>query len=506
MTAAPEIIDTDIAIIGSGPGGGTLAYALRQAGARVLLVEQGDFLPSEPENWDPYQNFGVGRYKADTRWIDATNGREFQPNLYQYVGGCSKVWGTVLVRMREEDFGELRHASGVSPAWPIAYKDLGPYYDEAEILYGAHGQLGPDPTVPAGQPAPPHTFVGHSPTVGRIVDRLTERGLHPFPLTVGVDHGEGGGCILCETCDGFPCRVRAKNDAELRAVRPALESPSVTLSVRTRIDRLLASEDGTRVVAAVGERDGHPVEIRAERFVLAAGAALSAAMLLRSASPACPAGLANSSGLVGRHYMQHQFTALLAADPRYPTRTGFQKTAALNDFYLTSKYGYPLGNIQGLGKLQPEMLKASVPWAPLAVLNFLSRHGTDWWATTEDLPDPENRITLAQHGQIKLRYRKNNLTAHRKLVREAKRMLRGAGFPIVLSRSLPIGTTAAQCGTLRFGEDPRNSVLDPLCRTHDVANLWVVDASFMPSSSAQNPGLTIGANALRVGAEAGIAE
>jgi len=505
MSASVEAVSTDVAVIGSGPGGATLAYSLRHRGARVLLIEQGDFLPSEPENWSPKQNFANGRYKADTRWIDADTGMEFQPNLYQYVGGCSKVWGTVLVRLREQDFGEIKHAGGVSPAWPIRYEDMKTYYDEAEVVYGAHGRLGADPSAPAGQPAPPHPFVGHSPTVGRIVELMQRRGVKPFPLTVGVDRGDSGGCILCSTCDGFPCKIKAKNDSEMRVVRPALDSPTVGLSVRTRIDRLVTSADGKRVIAAIGTRDGHPIEIRADRFVLAAGAALSAAMLLRSSSPAHPAGLANSSGLVGRHYMQHLFTALLGVDPRKKTNTGFQKTAAINDFYLTSRYGYPLGNIQGLGKLHQDMLKASKPWAPLPILRFLSEHGTDWWATTEDLPDPENRVTITPAGAIRLRYRKNNLTAHRNLVREAKKLLRGAGFPVVFSSSLPITATAAQAGTLRFGEDPTESVLDPLCRTHDIANLWVVDASFMPSSSAQNPGLTIAANALRVGDQGGIA-
>jgi choline dehydrogenase-like flavoprotein len=315
---------------------------------------------------------------------------------------------------------------------------------------------------------------------------MAGQGAHPYELPVGVDYGVDGACLLCATCDGFPCQVDAKNDAEMKAVRPALKSP--------------------RVTAAVGARDGRPVEIRAHRFVVAAGAALSAALLLKSGTSQHRTGLGNSSGLVGRHYMQHVFSAILAIDPRHRTKTGFQKTAALNDFYLTSRYGYPLGNIQGLGKLHPEMLKASKPWAPLPLLRFMSEHGTDWWATTEDLPDPDNRITVSSTGQIVLTYSKNNVIAHRRLVKEAKRLLRQAGFPLVFASELPINATAAQCGTLRFGEDPTTSVLDPNCRMHDIDNVWVVDASFMPSSAAQNPGLTIAANALRVGETGGIAD
>ena len=506
MKQSTEVITTDIVVIGSGPGGATLAYSLRDRGADVLLVEKGDFLPREPENWSPHENYGLQRYKADTTWIDASTGRGFRPNLYQYVGGCSKVWGTVLARLKEADFGEIRHEAGVSPRWPITYRDLSPYYDEAERLYGAHGAVGKDPTAPVGQPAPPYAFVGHSPTVGTIVERMTARGAHPYELPVGIDYGAGGSCQLCATCDGFPCQVDAKNDAEMKAVRPAIKSPNVTLSVRTCIDRLSTSDNGRRVIAAIGTRDGRPLEIRAQRFVVAAGAALSAALLLKSATAHHRSGLGNSSGLVGRHYMQHVFSAILAIDPRHKTSTGFQKTAALNDFYLTSRYGYPLGNIQCLGKLHPEMLKASKPWVPLPLLRFMSKHGTDWWATTEDIPDPDNRVTVSPNGQIVLAYRKNNLTAHRRLIKEAKRLLRQAGLPVVLASTLPITATAAQCGTLRFGDDPTTSVLNRDCRLHDLENVWVVDASFMPSSAAQNPGLTIAANALRVGATGGIAD
>jgi len=505
VTDAREIIETDVLIIGSGPGGGTLAHALRDKGARILVVEKGDYLPSEPENWSPKANFQERRYKTDMEWVDGSTGSRFRPNLYQYVGGCSKVWGTVMVRLRPEDFEELRLEDGTSPAWPIAYNELAKYYDAAEALYGVHGRLGDDPTAPKDQAPPPHPFVGHSPTIGKIVERMSAQGVHPFELPVGVDRA-GGRCILVSTCDGFPCQVDAKNDAEIRAVRPALQSPNVELSVRTTIQRLLTSDDGTRVIAAVGERDGQPIEIRAEKFVVSAGAALSAALLLRSTSSAHPHGLANSSGLVGRHYMQHLFTALLAVDPRRKTHIEFQKTVGVNDYYLSSDLGYPLGNIQTLGKLHQDMLKAARPWAPMPLLRFMSEHGTDWWTTTEDLPRAENRVTLTPEGDIRLDYRKNNLRAHRGLVKKTKKLLRGAGFPFVFSSELPLDTTAAQCGTARFGEDPANSVLDPLCRTHDLDNLWVVDSSFMPSSGALNPGLTIIASALRVGDLAGITD
>jgi choline dehydrogenase-like flavoprotein len=500
-----QILTTDVLIVGSGPGGGTLAYALRNSGASILIAEKGDYLPVEPQNWDPVENFVEQRYKADTRWTDDLTGTEFRPNLYQHVGGCSKVWGTVLARMRAEDFGEIAHQDGTSPAWPISYHEMSAYYTAAEHLFDVHGAISKDPTAPPGQPEPPRPYVGHAPTIEKIVASMARQGLHPYELPVGVDAGAGGGCVLCSTCDGFPCQVRAKNDVEMRAVRPALASKNVELRVNCRIDRLVCSDDGTRVATAVGMLEGAPVEIHAERFVLSAGAGLSASILLGSKDVNHPNGLANSSDQVGRNYMQHVFSALMAVDPLAKTDVGFQKTAGVNDFYLGSRHGYPLGNIQGLGKLSADMLKSSKTWVPMALLRFLESHSSDWWATTEDLPRPENRLTVDSHGRVHLRYQPNNVVAHRQLVHEGKRALRKAGFPLVFASRIPLSSTSAHCGTARFGEDPTTSVLDPQCRTHDIENLWVVDGAHMPSSSSMNPGLTIAAQALRVGDIGGIA-
>jgi choline dehydrogenase-like flavoprotein len=291
----------------------------------------------------------------------------------------------------------------------------------------------------------------------------------------------------------------------MRAVRPALASRNVELRVNFRIDRLVCSDDGKRVVTAVGMLEGAPVEIHAERFVLSAGAGLSASILLRSKDVNHPNGLANSSDQVGRNYMQHVFSALMAVDPLAKTDVGFQKTAGVNDFYLASRHGYPLGNIQGLGKLSADMVKTSKTWVPMALLRFLESHSSDWWATTEDLPRPENRLTVDLRGRVHLRYQPNNVAAHRQLVHEGKRALRKAGFPLVFASRIPLSATSAHCGTARFGEDPTTSVLDPQCRTHDIENLWVVDGAHMPSSSSMNPGLTIAAQALRVGDIGGIA-
>src|SRR6266511_891563 len=218
-----------------------------------------------------------------------------------------------------------------------------------------------------------------------------------------------------------------------------------------------------------------------------------------SPSSVYPDGLANSSGLVGRHYMVHNNTALTAVHPTRRNPTIFQKTLAVNDFYFRGPdWPYPMGNLQLLGKLQAGMLTANQPLVPRRVLQAVADRSVDWWVMSEDLPDPENRVTLGSDGSIRIHWKPNNLVAHAKLVQAARQMLRRAGYPIVLTQRMGIETNSHQCGTLRFGNDPSTSVLELFCRSHDIPNLYVVDSSFFPSSTAVNPALTIAAQALRV--------
>jgi choline dehydrogenase-like flavoprotein len=487
-------LEADVAIVGSGPGGGTLAWALRDSGAQVLLIERGDYLPREWENWDTESVFGRHRYRTTETWDDADGG-VIHPGLHYFVGGNSKLWGAALPRFMPSDFAETRQSDGISPAWPFAYEDLEPYYERAEELYGVHGDAdwGAPPRRNALLPA-----LEHEPALADLAARLQAQGLHPFHLPIGVDRHPGGRCVRCRTCDSYPCMIDAKNDADVRAVRPAVQSPTVTLATGLRIDRLQTSADGSRIERAHGVRGDEEVEVRASSFVVACGAANSAALLLRSADAAHPDGVANSSGQVGRNYMHHVTSAVMAVDPRRRVTTRFQKTIALNDYYERGpSQPYGLGNVQGVAKLQPGMLVAAKRGVPRPVLKYMTDHSVDLWAQTEDLPDPENRITL-RGGRIVHRYRKNNVAAHEALLREVRRMLRRAGFPLVFVQRMGIATNSHQCGTCRAGHDPTTSVLDADCRAHDVENLHVVDASFFPSSAALNPGLTIAANALRV--------
>jgi len=500
----------DVIIIGTGAGGGTLAHRLAPTGKRILLLERGDFLPREKENWDPGAVFVDGRYNAEETWTD-TGGKEFHPGTHYCVGGNTKFYGAALFRMRERDFGEVRHHGGISPAWPISYGDLAPYYLEAERLYHVHGERGTDPSDPPESAPYPHPPIRHEPRIQEIFHDLEGLGQRPFPLPMGLildeDDRRASPCIKCDTCDGFPCLVNGKADAETVCVRPALEYPNVRILTGRTVEQLETSASGRDVTAVhATHRGAH--EIHAADIVVVAGGAInSAALLLRSASERHPGGLANRSGVVGRHYMAHNNSALVALSRRRnPTR--FQKTLGLNDFYFgADDWEYPLGHIQMLGKSHAAMFRGDAPgFTPGLVLEQMARHGLDFWMTSEDLPDPENRVVLDATGSVRLLYRENNLEGHRRLAARLKVMLKAIGCEswlmpcsAYLGKKIPIAGVAHQNGTIRFGTDPATSALDLQCRTHEVDNLYVVDGSFFVSSSAVNPALTIIANALRVG-------
>jgi choline dehydrogenase-like flavoprotein len=488
----------DIIIVGSGAGGGTIAHALSDTGARILILERGGFVPHESENWDPSAVWKDLRYRTTETWLDE-RGRAFRPYTHYNVGGNSKFWGSVLYRLRREDFSAVEHADGVSPAWPIDYDTLAPYYDRAERIYQVHGLEGIDPTDPPRGPFP-HPPVPHAPTMQRIVEQLRELGLHPSPLPLGViQPGEAGGCVLCSTCNSFPCRIDAKSDADVCCVRPSTARPNVTLWTHAFARRVLADAGGRRAEGVEVERNGDTLLVGAPLVILACGAVNSAALLLRSSTDRHPRGLANSSGLVGRRYMAHLATMMQGFHPFRKNETVFQKTVAINDFYRRGPdTPYPLGQIQSQGRTHGVMAQTVAPRIPLWAYDAWVAHGVDWLAMSEDLPRDDNRVTLAADGRIQLHYRPNNTRAHQRLVREMKRILRRLGFWVVMTHSHRARNTTHQCGTLVFGHDPATSVLDTFCRAHDLDNLFVVDASFFPSSAAVNPALTIAAQALRV--------
>lgn len=488
----------DIIIIGSGAGGGTMAQALAGSGARILVLERGGAVPQEPENWDREAVWKHLRYRTTERWLDG-NGGEFLPYTHYGVGGNTKFWGSVLYRLRCEDFQALEHEDGVSPAWPIDYDTLAPWYDHAERLYHVHGQHGIDPTEPPRRPYP-HGPIRHAKQMAAIVHGLEKQGLHPSPLPLGlIRPEEEGGCRLCNTCNSFPCRIHAKSDAEVCGVRPALQHENVELWTNAKARRLITHPSGRKIESVEVERDGQTLHLSASLFVVSCGAVNSAALLLRSAGDRHPNGLANSSGLVGRRYMAHLATMMQGFHPFRKNHTVFQKTVAINDFYLRGPdTPYPLGQIQAQGRTHAAMAQTVVPWIPAWAYDVWLSRGVDWLVMSEDLPRETNRVTVDASGRVQLHYQPNNVQAHCRLVKETTSILHRLGFWKVITHSHKSRNTTHQCGTLVFGSDPRSSVLDPWCRAHDVDNMFVVDASFFPSSAAVNPGLTIIAQALRV--------
>ena len=507
----------DVIVIGTGAGGGTLAQALAPTGKRILLLERGDWLRREKDNWDSRAVNLNGRYATREVWKDR-KGKDLHPHTNYWVGGNTKFYGAALFRLRREDFGELRHHGGTSPAWPISYEELEPYYTQAERLYHVHGERGEDPTDPPASAPYPHRAVSHEPRLQQLSEDFAAQGLRPFhtPLGIQLDESDprSSRCIRCNTCDGYPCLVNAKADAQVIAVEPALRHPNVQILTRAFVERLETSASGREVTKVIVRRDGAREEYAADVVVTSAGAINSAALLLRSASDRHPRGLANGSDVVGRHYMGHVNSVLMAVS-LCPNPTIFQKSLSLNDFYFRSKeWDFPMGHISFVGKLDGVALSAGAPSiAPGFTLEAMATHSLDFWLTSEDLPDRENRVTVDGEGRIVLDYRPNNEEGHKRLIAKLKQLLnQQRDCPVhgrechkglfarnlYLKERIPLAGVAHQNGTIRFGHDPQTSALDVNCKAHEVDNLYVVDASFFPSSGAVNPVLTIMANALRV--------
>lgn len=484
MTAA------DVIIIGSGIGGATTAAALAPTGKRIVILERGAHLTPSVHDRNETSIFAEGQYRPAEEWLDGA-GRPFNPGNYYYVGGNSKFYGAVLIRYRREDFAPLAHMGGTTPGWPLTYDELEPFYGRAEQLYAVRGQIGEDPTEPPHSTAYAHPPVPDEAPIAALRSRLAKVGLHPASLPLGVDLPRW--LARARTpWDAFPDTTGGKMDAQSAALKTALHHGNVTLRTGAMVQRLIAGPGGriTGVELASGEVLAAPV------VVLAAGAVQTAALLLRSADATRPNGLANSSDQVGRNFMNHNSSAVLALHPLWRNDSVYQKTLMINDFYLTGgPKGEPLGNIQLLGKISGTILRASTGM-PRLVAGWIARHSVDLYAMSEDLPNPESRVTL-KGGQIVLDWKRSNWEAHLALLARLKACLRQAGYPVVLSRAFDRRTPSHQCGTARMGHDPKTSVVDAFCRSHDHANLFITDASVLPTSAAVNPALTVAALAIR---------
>ncbi len=571
----------DAIIIGTGAGGGTLAFHLAQAGKKILILERGPFMPQEKLNWDTSAVFLDNRYHTKETWKDK-DGKDLHPQQSYFVGGQTKVYGAAMFRMRAEDFGVIRHKGGISPAWPISYSDLEPYYTRAEELFHVHGDLGTAPSVPGGYGSSfdptepfhsrkyPHPPFANEPRMQSIEDDVRKLGINTFPIPLGLRRDEANPlaskCVRCDTCDGYPCLVHAKSDADINCIRQIMNLPNVTLMTNSRVTRLLTNSTGTAVTSAevihsgAGKaygsaleptvasapppsKDGKAAIYTADLFAVCAGAINSAVILLASANDMHPRGLANRSDQVGRNFMYHQADALLALGTDR-NEDSYTKTWGTNDFYLKDpdpSYPFPLGQVQPVGSFHYEMMKGDAPsFTPEFVLEGMKHHAVPWWLTTEDLPDPENRVTLhnttplsveayqpglvgahpsgdtgrtnesepvtnSSPGRIELSYTPNNVESFERLKDRWVGVLKKAGhastsvpFHAYFKKRIPLEGVGHQNGTCRMGNDPAVSVLDPQCKAHDLDNLYVVDASCFVSASAVNPSLTIIANAIRI--------
>ena len=492
----------DVIIIGAGAGGGTVAYSLAPTGKRILIIERGGYLPKEDDNWNPEAIFQGRKYQVEEKWLDRDD-NSFRPQAFYNVGGNTKVYGAALQRMREADFGEVKHEGGISPAWELSYQDMESYYTRAESIFKIHGQKGEDITEPPMSAEYPFPALPHEPRMQEVADQLEGLGLHPHHLTLAVDRNvedpENSNCIRCATCDPYPCKIDAKLDAQIACVDPATEYDNVELKINTLVTRLLTDDSGQKVRAVEVEVDGNKEQYTADTFILSCGSINSAALLLKSKNEQHPNGLGNSSGMLGRNLMLHNHSSIVSVGDK-PNPTKFQKTLGFNDFYFGSpQHDYPLGQVQMTGKSKWNRLALFSPESvPQPTLEYMADHAVDWWLTSEDIPNPDNRVTVTDEGKIKVDFTRNNLKAHQDLVDIWQNYLRRADFSLFMVTTVPLSAVWHQVGTCKFGSDPKTTVLDLNCRTHDLDNLYVVDGSFFPSMGAVNPTLTIVANALRV--------
>lgn len=487
----------DIVIIGSGIGGSSLAYSLAGCRKRIVILERGEYLKDTPEARDDVAIFQKGFYRSAEEWV-GTDGESFLPGNYYYVGGNSKFFGAVMYRYRAEDFEPRPHMDGRSPGWPLSYADMEPWYEKAEEIYSVRGAAGEDPTEPSRSHPYRFSAVPDEPAIAAVRERLRKAGVHPASLPLAIDIEEW--LRRAKTgWDAFPNTGRGKIDAEVGPLASALAHANVSVITGANVVRLETDPSGTKVTAAVFIKDGEEQRIGAEIFAVAAGAVQSAALLLRSANDAHPRGLANSSDQLGRNFMNHNTTAMLTIDPRARNTAVYQKTLAFNDFYNKDPdTGFPLGNVQLLGHITGNILKAQTPTVPAWMAGVMARYAYGWFLTSEDLPNPESRV-MVRDGKIVMHWVRSNMRAHEVLIKRTRDVMRRASFPIVLTRTFGRKTTSHQCGTARLGDDPKSSVVSLDCRTHDLDNLYVTDASVLPTSAAVNPALTIAALAIKAG-------
>ncbi len=474
----------DVIIIGSGPGGSTLAYQLSRFGHQVLVVERGVFLrPGRRNAEDP-----VGKYLPHLI-SNRDGGRSF-------VGGETKFYGAALYRMRESDFRAVEHERGFSPAWPISYSDLEPYYERAEVIYRVHGSSDGDPSEPPRARPFPYPPIKHASIVSKLVRSIEQSGTHVSAIPLGLDYGPDGRCVLCSTCDAHYCQLDAKMDAVVAALRPALATKNVQLMTETYCQQVFTTSDGSRVTGVLLRHLGREHVVHAEVVAICAGLTGSASLLRRSRTQKHPEGLGNASGCLGRYLAGHSVGLIFPFMGWRKMPSTHTKTFAINGCYNGAPdWRYPIGVIQIAGQMP---FWEGAPRLKRSLFHLIGTHTVMCFHMTEALPTRDTGLIFDGDEIVGRVPPVQNLRTYFKARDLAIDTFRRAGHIVVARRRRP-PRIWHEVGTARFGTDPGTSVVDPDCQVHGIDGLFVVDASVLPSAGAVNTALTIIALALRAG-------
>ena len=485
----------DALIIGSGFGGSAAAHALAQAGLKTILLERGGWAKRDDGDWDQRKILLEQRYRsASPLLVRQYNDRKFEP-VYpnEAVGGMSVFYGGASLRLRENDFDK----------WPIEYTDLEEYYCKSERLLGVHGESGEDVCEPPRSQDYPFGSIELSPPAQRIRAAARKIGYRPgrIPLAINFADRTRPFCIRCNTCDGFPCKIEAKNDLTATVLREA-QGFGLEIMAGAMATKLLEKKGRIKSVECIDKESRRPFSLSAGIVLVCAGALHSPAILLRSKLE----GEKNRE-LVGRYLMRHcnAVVGSVFARRTNPQNT-FHKQLCFTEFYedLREKLGTAAGIIQDIYTPAPEVIGHHAPRGLKKLSGLVARHMQNLLCIAEDDPQYDNGVTLAggkdvygvEKIQISHKYTRNDRERLNHLMGKARRVLRAAGG--VIPYTYAINSFSHAVGTLRFGHSPGQSVLDEHCRLWGLDNLFVLDGSFMPTSGGVNPSLTIAANAFRV--------